>query len=82
MKNVPYLNPVVNVTKPSAYTSGLNTVQYNAPVNVIPASNAQSGGLSSTLLHGAGGLPFIPKSHTQSAASTRTQQNIGEYGSN
>ena len=79
---MPFLNPVVTVTRPSAYSFGLNTVHYNAPVNVFPASNAQSGGLTSTLLRGAGGLPVIAKSHKQITASTRTQQNIGEYGSN
>ena len=43
---------------------------------------AQLGGLSSTMMHGAEVSPMIPKSLTQVAAGTITQQKIGEDESN
>ena len=78
--NMPNLNPIMTVTEPTAYTSELITVPYYAPVDIVPVSNAQLCGLSSTLMHGAEVLPMIPKSLTQIAASTITLQNIGECG--
>ena len=68
----PNLNPALTVTEPTAYTSGLDTVQYYALVDVVPACNAQLGGLSSTMMHGAGGMPITPKSLTQIAAGPNT----------
>ena len=59
--NVPSLNPVVTVTEPTAYTFGLNTVLYNAPVHFVLVCNAQLGGLSSTMVHGAEVSPMITK---------------------
>ena len=80
--NVLNLNPVVTVTEPTANTSGLNAVPYNGPLDVDSACNAQLGGLSSTNIHGVEAPPMIPNSLMQIAAGTKTQQNIGEYGSN
>ena len=57
---MPHLNPVVSVSEPTAYNSELNTVQYNAPVDVVHVYNAQFDGLSSVMTHGAEGSPMIP----------------------
>ena len=80
--NVPKLNPVVTITDPTGYTSGLNTVPYNAPEDVVPVCNAQLGGLSFTMMHGAQVPPMVPKSPTQIVAGPNTQQKIIEYVSN
>ena len=64
---MPNLNPVVIVTEPNVYTSGLDTVPYTG--DVIPVCNAQLGGLSSTM-HGAEVSPMIRKYLTQIAAGT------------
>ena len=62
VKNAPNLNIAFTVTEPTAYTSGLDTVQYYALVDVVPACNAQLGGLSSTLMH-----EILASSHRETA---------------
>ena len=67
-------NQVVTVTKPTAYTSGLITVQYN-----IPVDEAQLGIWSSSMMHGADVPPIIPISVMQIAAGMDTQHKKGKY---
>ena len=74
-ENVQNLKTVVTGTEPTAYTSRLNMIQFNAPVDVVPMSNAQVDWMTSAIIHGAEFPPMIPRSPRQIDASTDIQHN-------
>ena len=74
MENVPKLNPLVALAQPIEYISGFVTVQYNVPVDVVFASNAQLGGLYSTIKGGADFVPIFARYLTQNATGTDWHQ--------